>query len=191
MVTPEGVLLLTSICLLTICPLSRLDSFHRPLDALALRQIAKKLGVSHSLLVLWRQGKRTLSRELQERYHTIAASGYNQSGYNNRSPEAFTRSLPRGPVAQSGQSIGLLIRVSRVRIPAGSLPIYRITKGLTAICREPCFVQKRPFVNRLSTRAPGFCQRHPCRGVRRLTICRTSQRRPAGCQVARGCRHRE
>ena len=109
---------------------------------LSLRQIAKKLGVSHSLLVLWRQGKRTLSRELQERYHTIAASGYNQSGYNNRSPEAFTRSLPRGPVAQSGQSIGLLIRVSRVRIPAGSLPIHRITKGLTAMSREPCFVQK-------------------------------------------------
>ncbi len=104
---------------------------------LSLRQIAKKLGVSHSLLVLWRQGKRTLSRELQERYHTIAASGY-----NNRSPEAFTRSLPRGPVAQSGQSIGLLIRVSRVRIPAGSLPIHRITKGLTANRREPCFVQK-------------------------------------------------
>ena len=33
-------------------------------SGMSLRQIAKVLGVSQSLLVLWRQGKWTLSRDL-------------------------------------------------------------------------------------------------------------------------------
>ena len=38
---------------------------------MSLRQIAKQLGISHTLLVLWRQGKRNLSPELQAKYHTL------------------------------------------------------------------------------------------------------------------------
>jgi transcriptional regulator with XRE-family HTH domain len=38
---------------------------------MSLRQTAKELGVSHTLLVLWKQGKRTLSPELEERYHQL------------------------------------------------------------------------------------------------------------------------
>ena len=34
----------------------------------SLRQIAQGLGVSHSLLSLWRQGKRTLKPEVEARY---------------------------------------------------------------------------------------------------------------------------
>ena len=91
-------------------------------SGMSLRQIAKVLGVSQSLLLLWRQGKRTLSRDLVERYHLLTASGYNQSGYKKPRHRVSAPSSAPGPVAQSGQSIGLLIRVSRVRIPAGSLP---------------------------------------------------------------------
>ena len=85
---------------------------------MSLRQIAKQLGISHTLLVLWRQGKRNLSPELQAKYHTLVTSGYNSTDHNRSTP-----SPPPGPVAQLGQSIGLLIRVSRVRIPAGPLLI--------------------------------------------------------------------
>ena len=90
---------------------------------MSLRQIAKQLGISHTLLVLWRQGKRNLSPELQAKYHTLVTSGYTESGYNSTDHNRSTPSPPPGPVAQLGQSIGLLIRVSRVRIPAGPLLI--------------------------------------------------------------------
>ena len=49
---------------------------------MSLRQIARELGVSHTLLVLWRQGKRNLSPELVARYHQLVTSGY-KNGYNN------------------------------------------------------------------------------------------------------------
>ena len=49
---------------------------------MSLRQIAKELGVSHTLLVLWRQGKRTLPKHVEERYHElVSTNGY--SGYKN------------------------------------------------------------------------------------------------------------
>ncbi len=41
---------------------------------MSLRKIAKELGVSHSLLVLWRQGKRSLSPQLEARYHQLVTS---------------------------------------------------------------------------------------------------------------------
>ena len=93
---------------------------------MSLRKIAKELGVSHTLLVLWRQGKRNLSPELQARYHKlVAASGY-KSGYKSSvdsSPpdQSNTRIQPPWAGSSVWQSIGLLIRVSWVRIPAGSL----------------------------------------------------------------------
>jgi transcriptional regulator with XRE-family HTH domain len=92
-------------------------------NGMSLRQIAKALGVSHTLLSLWRQGKRTLSPELATRYYSMVESGYNESGYNDQAPNLSTPSSSYGPVAQFGQSIGLLIRVSRVRIPAGPPPL--------------------------------------------------------------------
>ena len=43
----------------------------------SLRQIAQGLGVSHSLLSLWRQGKRTLKPEIEARYWAfVTNSGY-------------------------------------------------------------------------------------------------------------------
>ena len=50
-------------------------------NAMSLRQIAKELGVSHTLLGLWRQGKRSLAPELEARYHQLVTSDY-KSGYN-------------------------------------------------------------------------------------------------------------
>ena len=83
---------------------------------MSLRKFAMELGVSHTLLRLWKQRKRRLSPESEKRYHKLAANTYNQSR------NTFTPSSPHGPVAQFGQSIGLLIRVSWVRIPAGPPP---------------------------------------------------------------------
>ena len=51
---------------------------------MSLRQIAKQLGVSHTLLVLWRQGKRSLTPELAVRYHQIVTSGGYESCYITR-----------------------------------------------------------------------------------------------------------
>ena len=45
----------------------------------SLRQIAQGLGVSHSLLSLWRQGKRTLRPEIETRYWAFVTN----SGYRN------------------------------------------------------------------------------------------------------------
>ena len=97
-------------------------------EQMSLRQIAKTLGVSHTLLVLWRQGKRSLSPDLERRYNALAGeSGYTEvvtTQVVTKRPvvTAPPRRTPHGPVAQSGQSIGLLIRVSWVRIPAGPPP---------------------------------------------------------------------
>ena len=43
-------------------------------SGMSLRQLAKELGVSHSLLVLWRQGKRRLAPKLEARYHQLVTS---------------------------------------------------------------------------------------------------------------------
>ena len=43
-------------------------------NGLSLRQLARELGVSHSLLVLWRQGKRKLAPKLEARYHQLVTS---------------------------------------------------------------------------------------------------------------------
>ena len=57
---------------------------------MSLRTIAKELGVSHTLLVLWRQGKRTLSPELARRYEELVTS--EKSGYTSGS--AASDSVP-------------------------------------------------------------------------------------------------
>ncbi len=53
---------------------------------MSLRQIAKELGVSHTLLSLWLQGKRNLAPMLQAKYHQLVTSGY-KNGYNMESDE--------------------------------------------------------------------------------------------------------
>ncbi len=47
---------------------------------MSLRQIARQLGVSHTLLVLWRQGKRSLPAEVELHYYRLVTSGYNPKG---------------------------------------------------------------------------------------------------------------
>lgn len=49
-----------------------------PQKKLSLRQIAQELGVSHTLLVLWWQGKRKLPPELEAQYRElVTTTGYN------------------------------------------------------------------------------------------------------------------
>ncbi len=43
--------------------------------ALSVREIGRELGVSHTLLVLWRQGKRSLAPELEQQYHQLVTKG--------------------------------------------------------------------------------------------------------------------
>ena len=54
---------------------------------MSLRAIAKELGISHTLLVLWRQGKRSLAPEIEARYHSLVTSGYNNGYKQSSSPE--------------------------------------------------------------------------------------------------------
>ena len=49
----------------------------------SLRSIAKELGVSHTLLSLWQQGKRSLSPELEARYHQLVTNQAVTTGYKN------------------------------------------------------------------------------------------------------------
>ena len=50
---------------------------------MSLRKIAKELGVSHTLLVLCRQGKRSISPALEARYNELMTAGGYKSGYNS------------------------------------------------------------------------------------------------------------
>ena len=48
----------------------------------SLRQIARGLGVSHSLLSLWRQGKRSIRPDLEQRYWAFVTNSGYRSGDN-------------------------------------------------------------------------------------------------------------
>ena len=54
---------------------------------MSFRAIAKELGISHTILVLWRQGKRSLAPEIEARYHSLVTSGYNNGYKQSSSPE--------------------------------------------------------------------------------------------------------
>ena len=43
-------------------------------NGLSLREIARELGVSHSLLVRWRQGTRSLASELVTKYYDLVTT---------------------------------------------------------------------------------------------------------------------
>ena len=68
----------------------------------SLRQIAQGLGVSHSLLSLWRQGKRTLKPEVEARYWAfVTNSGYRfgddpNSGIQRNTQVELNKMVPRG-----------------------------------------------------------------------------------------------
>ena len=68
----------------------------------SLRQIAQELGVSHSLLSLWRQGKRTLKPEVEARYWAfVTNSGYRfggdpNSGIQRNTQVELNKMVPRG-----------------------------------------------------------------------------------------------
>jgi transcriptional regulator with XRE-family HTH domain len=68
----------------------------------SLRQIARGLGISHTTLVLWRQGKRSLRPDLEAKYWAfVTTNGYtgNQSelvpAQRNTQPE-LNNMVPRG-----------------------------------------------------------------------------------------------
>jgi transcriptional regulator with XRE-family HTH domain len=68
----------------------------------SLRQIAQELGVSHSLLSLWRQGKRTLKPEIEMKYWAfVTNSGYRfgdnpDSGIQRNTQTELYEMVPRG-----------------------------------------------------------------------------------------------
>ena len=68
----------------------------------SLRQIAQGLGVSHSLLSLWRQGKRTLKPEVEARYWAfVTNNGYRfgddpNSGIQRNTQVELNKMVPRG-----------------------------------------------------------------------------------------------
>jgi len=51
----------------------------------SLRQIARGLGVSHSLLSLWRQGKRSIRPDVEERYWAFVTNNGYKNGDNSES----------------------------------------------------------------------------------------------------------
>ena len=121
----------------------------------SLRKIAKELGGSHTLLVLYRQGKRSLKPELERMYHQLVSeSGYPESGYtgdvsNSRISDRFgesSRAAPTIPAARAGSSAWLEHRTFNPSVQ-GSNP-----------CRPTSFqARKRPV-------------RHAC-GASVLMIC--------------------
>ncbi len=65
---------------------------------MSLRKIAKELGVSHSLLVLWRQGKRSLSPQLEFQYHQLVTTVTTGRGEGGKIVSGGARSRIKSPV---------------------------------------------------------------------------------------------
>ncbi len=65
---------------------------------MSLRQIAKELGVSHTLLVLWRQGKRSLSPKLEFRHHQLVTSVTTERGKGGTFVSGEARFRIKSPV---------------------------------------------------------------------------------------------
>ena len=95
---------------------------------MSLRQIAKQLGVSHTLLVLWRQGKRTLPPELERRYYQLVTTGYNPKRVATQEP---VNKVVGQPGLEPGTSVLSGLRSNRLsywpteegRIAASSAPV--------------------------------------------------------------------
>ena len=67
---------------------------------MSLRRIAKELGVSHSLLVRWRQGKRSLKPDLERRYWEIIDRSGDKNG--DKRSEGISTHPVRPPALQGG-----------------------------------------------------------------------------------------
>ena len=96
---------------------------------MSLRAIAKELGISHTLLVLWRQGKRSLAPEIEARYHSLVPSGYN-NGYkqsSNPGGEACFCACKVG--AGGGNRTHTPVKVADFKSAASTVPPPRLTYG--------------------------------------------------------------
>jgi len=91
-----------------------------------LRKIAKELGVSHSLLVLWRQGKRSLSPQLEFQYHQLVTTVTTGRGEGGKIVSGGARSRIKSPVTYVlFHPFEYKSRTTRLRVRASS--VFRIS----------------------------------------------------------------
>jgi hypothetical protein len=91
---------------------------------MSLRKVAKELGVSHTLLVLWRQGKRSLAPDVAAQYHQLMSLGADEPPKRVSTPAASgtERSVgdaPQGiksPVTRGLYSVTEYDSVSRAEV---------------------------------------------------------------------------
>ena len=97
---------------------------------MSLRAIAKELGISHTLLVLWRQGKRSLAPEIEARYHSLVTSGYNNGYKQSSSPEGgasdFEPALEDYVGAGRGTRTHTPFKVADFKSAASAIPPSRL-----------------------------------------------------------------
>ena len=115
---------------------------------MSLRQIARELGVSHTLLVLWLQGKRNLAPSLEARYHQLVTSGYTHGCNPHRNSERHTEdSDTRFGDPPGTRTQNLRIKSSPTNVPqcvalSGDVPSRIHSQGAICIC---CAVLSRPM----------------------------------------------
>ena len=137
---------------------------------MSLRQIDKELGISHTLLVLWRQGKRQLAPELEARYKDLVTT-FGGNGYNSGS--SSEAGLPHANPVAVGAGDGIRTHddlLGRQRLYQTELPPHS--------CDAPSPKTVSPLSHRRThTRLAGACSsiiaqvswRHP-----RSFNCRTA-----------------
>ena len=98
---------------------------------MSLRAIAKELGISHTLLVLWRQGKRSLAPEIEARYHSLVTSGYNNGYKQSSNPGGgasyFEPALEEYVGAGGGNRTHTPVKVADFKSAASTFPPPRLT----------------------------------------------------------------
>ena len=93
---------------------------------MSLRAIAKELGISHTLLVLWRQGKRSLAPEIEARYHSLVTSGYKQSSSPEGGASHFEPALEDYVGAGRGTRTHTPFKVADFKSAASAIPPSRL-----------------------------------------------------------------
>ena len=94
---------------------------------MSLRGIAKELGISHTLLVLWRQGKRSLAPEIEARYRSLVTSGYKQSSSPRGGASHFEPALEDYVGAGGGNRTHTPVKVADFKSAASTVPPPRLT----------------------------------------------------------------
>ena len=98
----------------------------------SLRQIARGLGVSHSLLSLWRQGKRSIRPDIEEKYWAfVTNSGYRfgdnpDSGIRRNTQVELNKMVPRGGLEPPTHGFSVL-----PNDPVNAFLDDRISRGLS------------------------------------------------------------